>query len=260
MKTINIGVANLIVSNLLKESYFSPENAAIVESTDAASKFLDVVKSSPLLQLEFKVFNNLENKRIDSDVLGLHYIEENLKTLEVYTIEELNEENAKIRAFINENDESLDQNRVKLYGAIGTLIEESLKISNEVDVDNLHESFAHILNHLKTPKVEETSEEKDVINEEIVEIAVTLFNEKYSTLEESDITLIKTLNSTTAEEKKNLFEEYKSGNLSLLENLNKEKPNDKITKTIEKINEMKFDAENVEDTIIDLHELKKGLI
>jgi hypothetical protein len=259
MKTINIGVANLIVSNLLKESYFSPENATIVESKDTASKFLDVIKSSPLLQLEFKVFNNLENKRIDSDVLGVHYIEENLKTLEVYTIEELNEENAKIQMFINENDESLDQNRIKLYRSIGTLIEESLKISNEVNVDGLHESFAHILNHLKT-KVEETPEEKDVINEEIVEIAVTRFNEKYSTLEESDITLIKTLNSATAEEKKNLFEEYKTGNLSLLESLNKEKPNDKITKTIEKINEMKFDTEKVEDTIIDLHELKKGLI
>ena len=173
MKTINIGVANLIVSNLLKESYFT--NASLTESKGIASKFVDAVKSSPLLQLEFKVFDLLENKHIENDERASRFLSKNIMVFETYTIEELEEENAKIQSFINENQEGLDKKRLELYTAIGSLIEESIKAPEKVDIDLLHESSEFVLSHIKTPKNETVeTEDKEFINETVVEIAVAL--------------------------------------------------------------------------------------
>ena len=68
MKNTNIGIANLVISRKLKDSYFN--NSLIEESKKLTTDFFDVVKSSPILQLEFKVFNNLENKHIESDLIA----------------------------------------------------------------------------------------------------------------------------------------------------------------------------------------------
>ena len=54
MKNVNIGIANLIISNKLNESYINGE--LLAESKEAATNLLDVVKKSPILQLEFKVY------------------------------------------------------------------------------------------------------------------------------------------------------------------------------------------------------------
>lgn len=260
MKTINIGVANLIVSNHLKESYFT--NTSLNESKGMASNFIDVVKGSPLLQLEFKVFDLLENKHIPNDESAIRFLNKNIMVFETYTIEELEEENAKVQSFINENvDNNLDKKRLELYTAIGGVIEESVKAPEDVDIDLLHESTEFVLNHLKTPKNEIVKvEDKEFITETVVEIAVEKFNEKYSDLNESDKTLLKTLVNADTATKKAMFEEYASGNVELLSGLNEAKYSEKISKTIQKIEEMKFNPETVEEDIIDLYELKKGLL
>ena len=92
-----------------------------------------------------------------------------------------------------------------------------------------------------------------------VEIAVEKYNEKYSALSESDRELIKLLIKATPQEKKDLFEEYKVENLQMLNSLNEEKNSEKVEKTINKINEMVFNEETIDDDLIDLHELKQGL-
>ena len=66
MKNTNIGIANLVVSNKLKNSYFNHE--LIEESKKLTTDFFNAVRNSPILELEFKVFNNLENKTIENDL------------------------------------------------------------------------------------------------------------------------------------------------------------------------------------------------
>lgn len=260
MKTINIGIANLVLSNILKENYFS--NNFVSESKRVATKFIDLVKNSPILQLEFKVFENLENKNIYSDVLATRYIDNNIKLFEVYTLDEIQTENKKIgnfigSNFINENIDNLEEDKTKLYNAIGILIEESLKPSDEVDVDQIHESFNIVLDHIKKDKKEKISESDEIINENILEIAVDKFNERYSTITESDREFIKTIIKATPEEKERLFEEYKSTNISILK---EDEQNEKVQKTINKLNEMSYNEKTIDDDIIDLYELNQGLL
>ena len=139
MKNTNIGVANLVVSNKLKDSYFN--NNLIEESKKLTTDFFDVVKNSPILQLEFKVFNNLENKTIENEIIATRYIDNNIKLFEVYTIQEIDAAREKLKSFLPEDIQTDDDDKIKLYEAIDTLITESLNVPDKVNVDSIHESF-----------------------------------------------------------------------------------------------------------------------
>jgi len=259
MKNANIGIANLIVSNKLKDSYFS--NDLIQESQELTTGFFDVVKNSPILQLEFKVFSNLENKIIESDLAATRYIDGNIKLFEVYTISEIEKEHEKLKPFLPESVTNSD--KVQLYNAIDTLIIESLNDYDKIDVDGIHESFTLVLNHIKSPKKQlvENKISTETINEDVIEIAIGKFNEKYDGLDESDKLLLKTLIKSNESEKEELLETYKSETLNLLEEgVLEDEIKEKLSKTIQKIREMKYNPQSFTDDIIGLHELKKELL
>jgi len=259
MKNANIGIANLVISRKLKDSYFN--HSLIEESKKLTTDFFDVVKNSPILQLEFKVFSNLENKHIENDLAATRYIDSNIKLFEVYTINEIDAEREKLNEFVEGGSIVAELERACLYNAIDNLITESINDYDKIDVDAMHESFNVVLNHIKTPK-KALIESVDVkpINEEILEIAVEKFNERYDTLNENDKNLLKKLIKSTDEEKEALLEEYKVDSLNILEGIQKDKAEEKITKAIQKIKEMKFNSKTVNDDIISLHEFKKELL
>lgn len=257
MKKLNIGLANLVVSDLLKESYFNKES--LLESKKKAFNLLDVVKNSLLLQLEFKVFNNIENKHILNETLAQRYIDNNIKLFDIYTLEELNEEHKKLQPFIK-SDKNFDDGKVKLYESIGSLIEESLKVSEDVNVDKIHESFEIVLEHIQKPKENKvTLEENNQINEEVIELAINKFNKKYDKMSVDEVNLFKKLIDSDDNQKRDLFEEYKTNNIETLTTLKTENKSDKILKSLQKLNEMEFKSENADGDIIKLFELKRGL-
>jgi len=249
----------MIISNKLKDLSFNDN--LIGESKKIAFDFFDVVKSSPLLQLEFKVFNNIENKFIENDQIATRYIDNNIKLFEIYTLEEIETERAKMNRFIEKANIPIDSENVQLYSAIDTLIKESLKIGDDVDVDNIHESFTYVLNYIKSPKKELLENVNvDQINEDVIEIAVDKFNEKYADLDETDKNLLKTLIKSTTKEKQVLLEQYKTETVTILEGIIEDNIQDNVKKAILKIKEMVYDKKSVDDNIISLHELKKELL
>ncbi len=261
MKNTNIGIASFVICNKIRDSFF--EKNKINESQTIASDFLDVVKKSPLLQLEFNVFNNLKNKYIDNDIIATRYIDNNIKLFETYTIDEIDFERQKISKFINENEIPEDNYDIILYKSIDKLIRESLKSPNDIDVDGIHESFVFVLEHLKKPQnkkielIDNTTDNE--VNDVVIEIAINKFNEKYSTLSDDEKTLLKTLFESDNNKKQQLLEDYKKETKILLEQINSDDLKSNVTLAIEKINNMNFDANTVDDNIISLFELKKKL-
>lgn len=259
MKNVNIGIANLIISNKLKDSYFN--NNLIEESKAFTSDFFSVVRNSPILQLEFKVFDDIENKLIENELLATRYIDNSIKLFEVYTIQEIDAERAKLTRFIGEEIVPIDNDRVKLYEAIDELITESLSSYDAINVDKIHESFVTVLNHIKeSKKALLENVEVEEVNDEIIELAVGKYNEKYSSLNEDDKALLQQLIKSNDHEKEVLLETYKKEGLALLENVNDDSVKENIRKSIDKIKGMKYDKEKVVDDIISLHELKKDLL
>ena len=258
MKSINIGIVNLVVSKKLKDAYFS--NSLIEESKEITNDFFNVVKNSPILQLEFKVFNNIENKHIENDLIATRYIDNNIKLFEVWTLQEVEKEHNKLKPFLTE-DIQVDDNKVQLYIAIGNLIKESLSNYDAVDVDDIHESFTLVLDHVKSTKQSLTeSVDTDFIDENVIEIAVNKFNARYESLTDGDKGLLQKLIRYDNDKKSDLLEEYRNEDLKLLESIDKEIINDVKIKAVQKIKEMKFNPQTVDDDIIGLHELKKDLL
>ena len=222
--------------------------------------FLEVVKNSPILQLEFRVFNSIDGKVIESEVLAKDYIDEQIKLFEVFTIEEIDAEREKLKQFIAEETQP-DNDKVKLYEAIDTVINETLESYENTDIDKMHDAFVLVLEHVRTPK-KALLENVDVepLNEDVIEIAVGKFNEKYESLDESDKDLLKTLIKASTKEKKALLETYKTETLTILEGIDKDNVQDNIAKAIEKIKEMVYAEKNVDDNIIGLHDFKKELL
>jgi hypothetical protein len=262
MENINMGIVNLVVSKKLNDAYFN--NTLIEESKQLTNDFFDIVKNSPILQLEFKVFNNIENKQIENDLAATRYIDNNIKLFEVWTLKEIEKEHEKLKPFLTE-DIKINDKKVNLYIAIGNLIKESLSNSDDIDVDNIHESFTLVLNHVKNTK-KNIIESVEMINDDVIEIAVNKFNEKYESLNENDKNLFYELIKSSDEEKLELLEKYKSENLVLLEGINKDGANEKIAKAIQKIKEMSYKLNSseflnrIDDDIIGLHELKKSIL
>ena len=168
MKNTNIGIANLVISNKLKESYFNDN--LLEESKKLTTDFFSTVKSSPILQLEFKVFSNIENKHIDNELVATRYIDNNIKLFEVYTINEIDKEREKLYPFLTEEIQN-NSERIALYEAIDTLITESLNDYDKIDVDAVHEAFTLVLNYIKEPKKKlvEVVEDVQSINENVIE-------------------------------------------------------------------------------------------
>jgi hypothetical protein len=258
MEKFNIGYANLCISDKLKESYFNSD--LINESKNITDEFLKVLKNSPLLMLEFKVFNNIENKTIDNDTVCTRFIDNNIKLFETFTVDEIHEEHEKLAKFIIK-DIKVDKEKEKLYNSITNLIVESVSSFDEIDVDDIHESFITVLNHLKKEKKKPILSETTLyVNKDVIEIAINKFNDRYSDLNEDDRKLIKYLINTTLDEKVIMFEKYKNIVLESVTKLNIDKYGDKINLAVNRINEMKTDCEIIDDNIIKLHELKMGFI
>jgi hypothetical protein len=206
------------------------------------------------------VFNNIENKHIENDLVATRYIDNNIKLFEVWTLQEVEKEHNKLKPFLTE-DIQVDDNKVQLYIAIGNLIKESLSNYDAVDVDDIHESFTLVLDHVKSTKQSLTeSVDTDFIDENVIEIAVNKFNARYESLTDGDKGLLQKLIRYDNDKKSDLLEEYRNEDLKLLESIDKEIINDVKIKAVQKIKEMKFNPQTVDDDIIGLHELKKDLL
>lgn len=252
MNNINIGIANLVVLNKLVKS-------SLNENKDIVSEIFSVINKSELLQLEFNVFENIENKWIPEDIKAIRYIDNNVKLFETFTVEELNNEHNKLKKFIKKEDiKAVDKYRLNLYESIGNLIQESLKVNTDVDVNVIHESLDFVLTHVKKEKISESVVD-EVYNDDVIEIAINKFNERYSELDESDNDFLKRVISS--ENKEELFKEMINENIVLLNEVSEESiSSDKKEITIAKLNEMKYSAKTFNDDIIKLYELKTGIL
>lgn len=255
MKTTNIGLANLNISSNIVKGYF--DKTQLHEAQKNSKRFFDIIKNSPILNLEFKVFNNIENKYITEDNLAMRYIDDNIKLFEVYTLDEINNEHAKLKEFINENVKH-DIKKSNLYNSISTLIIESLNVNDDVDVDKIHESFTFVLTHIKNNKKKDEVIINENVNDSVIKIAINKFNEKYVNISEEESIIFNKLIKSNTSDKIKMFEEFKTENLKTLENLQENK--DKALRSIQKINEMTSDSHDINKNIIALFELKRGLL
>jgi len=262
MDKINVGLVKMIILEKLNESLLNEKSLNTLK--EDISKFCDIVNNSPILQLEYKLFDNLENKHVDSDIIATRYIDNNIKLFEKYSIDDINIEHNKLLEFVNDDNlHIIDNNKIRINESIHNLIIESNIKNSDPNIDLLHESFINVLNYLKKDininNVISENNNTDNLNNSIVEIAINKFNDKFDELGNEDKDLFKSLVKSTKEEKKSIFEKYKSDIKVILENANNIEIKDRIDESISKIDKMEYNNKTINDDIITLFELNKAL-
>jgi len=220
-------------------------------SADTISKFMNIIKNSNKLQKEFKIYKSLENAHIPSEILAMKHIDRNVSNMTILHESDLD----KIQEF-NE-DVVIDADREKLYESIHILL-------HDENPDKIHEAYVHVLKHIQNnkPIVEEKEIEypKGVDRDIILEMAVTKFNERYTSMDENEKELFKTLSTASYTEKKELFESLKNETIELTNEGDNNGIEDKINEAIDSINKINFDEETANNSIIKLTNYKNYLV
>lgn len=259
MENLNVGIVNHVLTNFLTESIENDEFKKL------SIELFNLLESSPILELEYNVMNNLSNKNNNIhksvDKFVDKYIDDNIKLFETYTLDEFDSEQKKLIPLIENYNINSSSDKYKLYNSIHNLIRESLKISNEIDVDLVHDSFYNIHEHIrKSQLIEKEDDDLDNINEEILKIAIDEFNDNYLTqLNENELELFKNLISNKYDEKLSIFENYKEKCVDKLNENIETIGDEKLNLTKKRIDDLNNTPQNINENIIKLFELKNGL-
>ncbi|MFW6219648.1 MAG: hypothetical protein ACOC33_02265 [bacterium] len=257
-KDLNFGI---VKHNLIKQLSEKTDKNNFLKLKNKYIDFINVIKSSPLLTLEFFIFKNIENKNIINETSALRYIDENINLIKNVTYSDIVKEHEKLRKYYF--DKEISDSKLNLYESIQNIIVE--KVKEIPNIDLLHESIEFVLDQLKTPK--ETLNESislfdnvknDFDFDFIIEKTVEKFNHKYSHLSENEKKLIKVLIEEDESAMVDLLIKTKE---NIINSLNKEKLNqdEKTVKMIEesinKVNSMEYNNKTFVNDMVKLFDL-----
>ena len=241
------------------------------QKTTILNSFTESVKNNPALKLQYLVFKNIEDGKFTKERLAERYIAQNMKILESLSWDAILEANRTLRIGLLENSHvEGSKDKSNLYENIHTLIEANIR-KTFVNVDLSEAAYENVLSYLMS----ERADKKQVVTEEndnpkllswnfVTKLAVNNFNERYSHLNESEMSLLKILLSTE-DNKKNHLQDLKAENLKLIDSLLSEGVDDKSIETSlnsfkNKLTTITSDNGNLDESIINCAELKDELL
>jgi hypothetical protein len=230
----------------------------LIENTDKYKKlyedFLKTIKSSPVLMLEYTIYENLKKHNLDYNE-SLRFIEANISALSKIDKNELLNENKKLEKFDLKEIE-LSEDKITLNKNIENVINESVfkKITN---VNKLHESVNFLIESLT--KKDETRLEKTDNNfkiSHVFQFAKKKLEEKFSNLQQDEMEIISSFIKGDEKKKKTVFENYKKSTKNFLLNEKDNISSEVLTETFDYIDSLEYDSETAINTLSKLFEIK----
>lgn len=194
----NFGKIKNAFNNLLIEAVVrkDPKNKQIFGS------YVKAIKENKVLKTQFLIYNNIENKVEENEFKANLFLQENLKLIEGFSKEEILEANTKLASKINDIPEVIENK--ELYENISTLIFTNRLSEN---IDAVVEATTNIIQFIKENKVNEAVEAIELPTSMLTSMMVEKYNSKYSTIDESEFKIIKSLIDSSDEVKKTVYEE-----------------------------------------------------
>jgi hypothetical protein len=243
---VNFGVVKSKVSRVLGEHYVNNAH----QSAEAIYKeYIELVKNSPILMLEYVVFHNLERNNMSMD-RAAKYIDNNISLLQRYNKKDILRENEKLKSL--DVSGVLAEGVSPLHQAIQTLILESAQTTGVPNVNKIHDSFDYIIEHMTTSVQEkEVVLESDFNFDNIMTVAERKINEKYTHLSEDVKKILGVVMNGSPKDKESLMESLKLDAISLL----KDDVSDESISAISIISEMTYKDDSFVENILSLYEL-----
>lgn len=165
-------------------------------------RYIKTIRENELLKTQFLVYNNIENKIEENEFKATLFLQENIDLLKKYSKEDLVKANFKLAEPILFEEEEVNYIHEKLHEDLTTLIFTDKTTEN---IDAIVEATANIINHIKTNKPKAVSESIDLPNSMLTAIMVGKYNEKYSTMGETEKEILKSLIESDDEKKLSVY-------------------------------------------------------
>ena len=182
---------------------------SIVKKDDAGRKtfgnYIKMLKENVILNIQYHIFDNIENKYFEDKSDAKDYIKENISLLKDFTKEQIIEANSKLAGMVSfESGE--DYEGKELHDNITNLIFTDKKAET---LDSITESIHLLRDHMTTQRIDEgeKTEKIDLPPSIVSKMVINKFNTKYENISEDEKKIIKSILNGSEEDKKNLHTE-----------------------------------------------------
>lgn len=184
-------------------------NEVLVESVITKNKnkkelfktYIKTIKENEILKNQFLVYNLIENKVESNEGKAKTFLEECLNLLSKYTTSEIMKANKTlVEGIIFETD--YDYDKKGLHENLSTLICTSKTPKN---IDAIVEAKSYVVDYILNNKEKTVGESIDLPNSMLSTIMVEKYNDKYSTLDETEKSVLKALIDSDDNKKKEVY-------------------------------------------------------
>lgn len=230
----NFGKIKTVFNNLLVEGLVTKD----VKKKELFKTYVKTIKESDILKTQFLVYNNIE-KKIESDPVSANiYVSENIKLLEKFPVNKIIAENNKLLKLIK-NDDKLneDYDLAQLHESITNLITTKKTPKN---IDLITKETKNVIDYITANKTTEIQESVDLPISMLSNLMVEKYNEKYSSIDETEKSVLRVILQSTPKERTNEYKKMIGECLTLIEQLVltvDEEAKNKLLMVKEKLNE-----------------------
>lgn len=184
-------------------------NEVLVESVVTKSKdkkdlfksYVKTIKENEILKNQFLVYDLIENKIEPNESKAKTFLEESLSILSKYNKTEIMKANQKlVEGIVFEFDNDYDKK--ELHENISVLLCTS---KTPKTIDAIVEAKSYVVNYIMNNIVKENKEGYGLPNSVVSKIMVEKYNDKYSTLDESEKEILKSLIDSDSDKKKEVY-------------------------------------------------------
>jgi len=179
-----------------------------VESNNLFKKYIKSIRENNMLKTQFLVITNIENKiESDRDKVS-EYLKENINLFSSFNKKKLIEANDNLSSFIRLCNkgallkEDFNYDNKSLHENISKLIFTKRTPNN---IDTIVEATNAIISYILNNKKREIVEAIELPSSMLTTMMVDKYNEKYSSLDESEKRVLKVLIDSTPEEKADVY-------------------------------------------------------
>lgn len=262
---MNFGTIKDIYAKFLVDSYIN-ESKKSGKHKKYYKNFIKMISENQILRTQFIVYKNIENGYLPSEISASDYLKENISLFDKFSKKDIMKENEKLLSktpsdYLFEQDYTGYKEKKDLYESLHNLITLEKKAET---INTLHESFEYIKKWLTTPKeIVETKKPKVDANK-FLNIAVEKYNEKYSSLNEEEKKVLKTIMSSDNSEKENLLKDMVKESITLINNALKEyggnlEVKSKLLEAKDVVYNLEFNEETYKEDITKIYNLKMSL-
>lgn len=193
----NFGKIKSAFNNLLIEAVVLKD----AKNKQLFGSYVKAIKENKILKTQFLIYNNIENKVEENEFKAGLFLQENMKLMDGFSKEQILEANAKLASKINDIPEVIENK--DLYENISKLI----FADRFADIDAVVEATSSIVQYITENKAKEKEEAIELPTSMLTSMMVEKYNSKYSTIDESEFKIIKSLIDSSDEVKKTVYEE-----------------------------------------------------